>query len=185
LKDEWQWRTKKSQQGPKGRRLYWWEHFAERVAMSRVGTWYILNVSRHIDPALARLSRGRFSIASLIGAPLAVLTTIGAKSGLERTMPLLYVMDGDNVILIASYGGRARHPGWYYNLRANPGARLFLCGREQSYIAHEAQGDERDALWAKAADFYAGFPRYQERAGERQIPVMVLVPKIKGAIGET
>jgi deazaflavin-dependent oxidoreductase (nitroreductase family) len=149
--------------------------------MSRLGTWYILNVSRRVDPALARLSGGRFSIASLIGAPLAVLTTVGAKSGLERTTPLLYVVDGDNVILIASYGGRARHPGWYYNLRANPEARLFIRGRERTYVAREAQGDEREALWAKAVDFYAGFAKYQERAGERQIPVMVLVPKTKYA----
>lgn len=108
---------------------------------------------------------------------MGLLTTIGAKSRQPRTTPLLYTADGESIILIASNGGQPRHPSWYYNLRANPEITFLRGGREQTYIAREVAGDERAALWRKAAALYPGYNVYQQRAGQRQIPVILLTPK--------
>jgi deazaflavin-dependent oxidoreductase (nitroreductase family) len=159
------------------RQMTWFQRQVEKFAMSKAGTWCILNINRRVDPVLARWTGGRVAITNLIGAPLAILTTIGAKSGLERTTPLLYVPHGDDIILIASYGGNPRNPAWYYNLRAHPEARLLIHGLERTYIAREVKGREREALWAEAVGFYAGFAKYQQRAGDRTIPVLLLCPK--------
>jgi F420H(2)-dependent quinone reductase len=121
---------------------------------------------------LIRLSRGRLSVA--IGMPRLILTTIGAKSGQARTTPLIYLPDGERVVLVASNGGSLRHPGWYYNLRANPQATLLIDGRTATYRAREADGAERAELWRRAVAFYPGYAVYQRRAGGRAIPVLVL-----------
>jgi deazaflavin-dependent oxidoreductase (nitroreductase family) len=105
------------------------------------------------------------------------LSTIGAKSGQLRTVPLIGISDGDKVVLIASNWGRKRHPAWYHNLRANPEATLSIQGRTGTYIAHETTGGEREEYWRRAVDLYAGYAAYQRRAGGRRIPVMVLTPK--------
>ncbi|HEY0735020.1 MAG TPA: nitroreductase family deazaflavin-dependent oxidoreductase [Herpetosiphonaceae bacterium] len=146
-----------------------------RVVASRPVTWLYLNVFPYIDRLLLRLTRGRLSVT--IGQPMGLLTSIGAKSGQRRTTPLLYTVDGANIILIASYGGQPRHPAWYYNLRAHPEVTFLRAGHERTYIAREAAGNEREALWHKAAARYPGYNIYQERTGQRQIPVFLLTPK--------
>jgi deazaflavin-dependent oxidoreductase (nitroreductase family) len=150
------------------------EKAMEAFAASKPGGWLYVNVFSRIDPLLLRLSRGRLSIS--LGRPVLLLTTLGAKSGKRRSLPLLYARDGDNVVLVASKAGSTRHPAWYHNLRANPEAELLLPGRSGTYIAREAEGEERERLWAKANDLYGGYDVYQGRAGERRIPVMVLEP---------
>ena len=72
------------------------------------------------------------------------------------------------------------NPGWYYNLRANPKAKLTIEGETKAYLAREAEGTEREAAWAKAVQMYAGFNVYQKRAGERKIPVILLIPHQAG-----
>jgi deazaflavin-dependent oxidoreductase (nitroreductase family) len=146
-----------------------------RIVASPPITWLYLNVFPTIDRVLLRLSRGRLSVT--VGQPMALLTTIGAKSGQPRTTPLLCVTDGDRVILIASNGGQPRHPAWYYNLRANPHVTLLLRGRSMTYTVREVHGEERAALWQIAVQFYPGYAIYQQRAGQRQIPVLLLTPK--------
>jgi deazaflavin-dependent oxidoreductase (nitroreductase family) len=148
-----------------------------RFACSKLGGWLILNVTTYLDPPLNRLTRGRFSFATFVGLPFTLLTTTGAKSGHKRTVPLAYFMDGDRVILIASSAGKPRHPGWYHNLIANPEATLTIRGRARTYIAREAQGEERQRLWQRANEFYPGYAVYQTRARGRIIPIMVLSPK--------
>ncbi len=106
--------------------------------------------------------------------PRLILTTIGAKSGQPRVTPLIYLPDGDRVVVIASRGGDMRHPGWYHNLRANPRATLLIGGRSANYQAREASGAEREQLWRRAVALYPGYAVYQRRAARRQIPVMVL-----------
>jgi deazaflavin-dependent oxidoreductase (nitroreductase family) len=145
-----------------------------RVVASRPVTWLYLNVFPSIDRVLLRLSHGRLGVT--IGQPMVLLTTIGAKSGLPRTTPLLYIADGDRIILVASNGGQPRDPAWSYNLRANPAATLLLRGQTATYIAREVTDAEREALWRKAVAYYAGYAIYQERAGQRQIPVFLLTP---------
>jgi deazaflavin-dependent oxidoreductase (nitroreductase family) len=144
-----------------------------RLGSSRAGGWFYVHIAPHIDRLLMRLSRGRLSTAA--GMPRLILTTIGAKTGQMRTAPLIYLPDGERVVLVASRGGDTRHPGWYYNLRANPQATLLIGGRSATYRAYEASGAERDDLWRRAVALYPGFAAYQRRSG-RQIPVLVLTP---------
>ena len=101
----------------------------------------------------------------------------GAKSGKSRTVALVYIKDGDNIALIASKGGNLRHPAWYMNLKADPEAQIFINGKVHNYIASQAEGDERDRLWQKALELYSGYEKYQKRAGDREIPVVVLEAK--------
>lgn len=147
---------------------------AGRLTSSRPVTWLYLNVFPHIDRHLLRLSRGRLSVT--IGQPILLLTTRGAKTGQLRSTPLLYITDRDRVVLIGSNGGRPRHPSWYHNLCAHPEATLVLPGRSGRYKAREATGEEREQLWRKALEVNPGYSAYQERAGRRLIPVMVMTP---------
>ena len=146
------------------------------VASSYPGTWFILNIASRIDPTLARWTKGRFTFVSLIGKKLAILTSVGAKTGKIRNTPLIYIPDGENIILIASRGGQPRNPGWYYNLLTNPKAKITVGEETRTYLAREVHGAERDALWKKAVALYSGYETYQKRAGERKIPVLVLTP---------
>jgi deazaflavin-dependent oxidoreductase (nitroreductase family) len=160
------------------RKLNRFERALEKVAATRAGGWFFVNVAHHLDPFLLRVSKGRVSLAP--GQPVALVTVKGAKSGLPRQTPLLFASDGADIVLLASNAGSARHPAWYHNLRANPEVDVIAPGgRSGRYLAHEADGPERERLWEIAADLYAGYDVYQGRAGERTIPVMVLSPVLR------
>jgi deazaflavin-dependent oxidoreductase (nitroreductase family) len=115
----------------------------------------------------------------LAGLPVVTVITIGAKSGQLRSLPLIAIPDGENVILIASNYGQKHHPAWYYNLHAHPEAQLTYEGRTVTYTAHETTGTERERCWRRAVDLYSGYASYQERTGQRQIGVFVLIPQAK------
>jgi deazaflavin-dependent oxidoreductase (nitroreductase family) len=138
-------------------------------------TWFLVNVGNKIDPYLMRATGGR--VKSTINAPTVLLTHTGAKSGKKRTTPLGYFTDGDDVVLIASRGGHRNHPAWYLNVTANPEVELWTKGGGGRYRAKEAKGEQRERLWDLATRFYPGFARYQERAGDRRIPVIVCAPQ--------
>jgi len=104
------------------------------------------------------------------------VTTTGAKSGLPRTVPLLYFEDAGRIVVIGSNVGMRFHAGWVYNLRADPHARVTIDGRTRDCIASEAPSPERERLWKIAEGIYPGFRQYEQRAGERYIPVFVLEP---------
>jgi deazaflavin-dependent oxidoreductase (nitroreductase family) len=125
-----------------------------------------------VDRVLLSLSAGRVSAAP--GQQICLLETVGAKSGQVRKTPLLYLLDGDRLVLIGSKAGSPRHPAWVHNLRINPRAKVLAPKRTGDYVAHEAEGEERERLWKEAVDYYAGYDTYQERAGNRRIPVVVL-----------
>jgi deazaflavin-dependent oxidoreductase (nitroreductase family) len=119
-----------------------------------------------------RLGRGR--VAGRVGkAPILLLTTTGRRTGALRTTPLLYLRDGERLAIVASFGGHPRHPAWYLNLRANPEVGIDV-GRERfSALARTATADERELLWPKVVDLYAGYHDYQLKT-TRTIPVVVL-----------
>lgn len=149
----------------------WPERMIRRFLVSRPGIWYGRYILPYLDLPLLRFSRGRYSMSP--GQPILLLVSTGAKSGKPRATPLLYLRDGDRLVVIGSNGGRDYHPGWCYNLRAHPLATVYCAGQVARYRAHEAQGDERAALWAKAVAFFDGFELYERRT-ERHIPVFVL-----------
>ena len=146
------------------------------MAKSRFGGWMALNVANKVDPYLMRATRGRLKLPS--GTPTVLLTHTGARSGATRTTPLVYFTDGPNAVLIASQTGRAKHPAWFHNLRANPEVELWAGGRGGAYRAREAEGDERVRLWTLATTLYPGYDDYQRKADAagRRIPVVVCEP---------
>ena len=145
-------------------------------ALSAPGTWFSSQVGARIDPWLLRVSRGRMS-HTLGVIPIVLVTVRGARTGRERTVPLLYFTDGEDVILMASSYGRAKLPAWYYNLKANPDVKLEAMGRTGHYVAHETHGEDHDRLFELAKLVYSGYEDYERRtSGVRRIPVMRLTP---------
>jgi deazaflavin-dependent oxidoreductase (nitroreductase family) len=103
-----------------------------------------------------------------------LLDHVGAKSGTKRTAPLLYIKDGDDLVIVASKGGYPKHPAWFHNLRANPDTTVQV-GRENRKVhAREATEEERTRLWPKAVASYKGYREYQERSKGRTIPLVIL-----------
>ena len=130
----------------------------------------------HLDKALFNLTGGKSTAVEILGWNIIQLTTIGAKTNQRRTVPLVGLFDGEKIALIASSFGCEYNPGWYYNLKKNPECDVLYHTRSGKYVAREAGGDEREEYWRLAVSNYAGYAKYQERAG-RKIPVMVLEPK--------
>jgi deazaflavin-dependent oxidoreductase (nitroreductase family) len=119
-----------------------------------------------------RRSGGRIG-GRMFGAPLLLLTTTGRKSGRAWTVPLMYQIDGDRWVIIASNGGSPRHPSWWLNLRSRPDASVQI-GRETYLVtAAETTGEERERLWRRMADMYKGYDGYAKKT-TREIPVIVL-----------
>lgn len=108
------------------------------------------------------------------GTTILLLTTVGRRSGKPRTMPLIFRADDDGrPVVVASKGGAPQHPEWYRNLKANPEAEVQIKDEVFSAIARDAQGDEREALWARMAEVWPDYDDYQTKT-ERVIPVVVL-----------
>lgn len=134
-------------------------------------------VTRHggsLHRTLYRASGGRIG-GRIWGLRVVLLTTIGRRSGKPRTVPLLSLRDGDDVVVIASYGGLDRPPAWWLNLEAHPEAGLEDGRAKRAVIARTASGDERARLWARVTEQAPGYLAYERRT-ERAIPVVILEP---------
>jgi F420H(2)-dependent quinone reductase len=118
-----------------------------------------------------RRTNGRLG-AKLLWFPAALITTTGRKTGQQRTTPTLYLRDGDRVVLPASYGGRASHPGWYRNLQADPKVHIQIRGEHLDLIARDANDDERNLYWRKLIRIYPPYRGYRQ-AADRVIPLVV------------
>ena len=127
------------------------------------------------DPAKAHMWDSSVAGGSGLLATL-LLTTTGRKSGEPRALPLIYGEAGGSYVIIASKGGMPSHPVWYLNLQANPECELMVGPKAVSARARVAEGDERERLWEQMAKIYPPYNEYQERAGARTIPVVVLDP---------
>ena len=108
------------------------------------------------------------------GANMLLLHTVGAKSGRARTNPLVYVTDGDRLVVIASKGGADSNPDWYYNLLARPDVTVEL-GIEQFQARATAitEEPERSRLYAKMVEHRPGFADYEQKTS-RKIPAIIL-----------
>jgi len=111
------------------------------------------------------------------GDQLALLTTTGARSGEQRTTPLMFHRDGERYVVIASKAGAPDNPAWYHNLQAHPVAMIEVgaeSGTETLEVrAHDAEGEERERIWADRIAIAPGFLDYQRKTS-RRIPVMIL-----------
>ncbi|MBO0782000.1 MAG: nitroreductase family deazaflavin-dependent oxidoreductase [Ktedonobacteraceae bacterium] len=107
------------------------------------------------------------------GAPLLLLTTTGARSGMARTTPVMYLPDGERLIIFASKAGASTNPDWYHNLMAHPQATVEVGSETFEVTASEVTGEQRDQLYARQAALYPGFADYQAKT-TRRIPVIAL-----------
>jgi F420H(2)-dependent quinone reductase len=119
-----------------------------------------------------RLSNGRIG-RTFRGAPVALVDHVGRKSGKRRTSPLLYLGDGDDVVIVASYGGARRDPVWWPNLKANPRTTVQIGSERRPVVARQATPEEKQRLWPKLVAMYPPYEDYQRRT-ERDIPVVLL-----------
>src|SRR5690554_7452927 len=113
---------------------------------------------------------------TLRGMPVIVLTSKGARTGKLRKTALMRVEHDGQYAVVASKGGSPEHPFWYYNLVANPLVELQDGPTKRDYLAHLAEGAERDEWWARAVEAYPDYADYQRKT-DREIPVFVLVPQ--------
>jgi len=146
-----------------------------RSAPTRPMTWLYVRIQQPTDEAVYRLSRGRTTLSAMLaGLPVVMLTTTGARSGRQRTVPVLGIPYRDRIVVIASNYGRSHHPAWYHNLRANPAAELSVNRVTHAVEARELDGPERDACFQQAVALYPGFLTYRDRATGRHIPLLIL-----------
>lgn len=128
-----------------------------------------------LNVPLYRLSGGRIG-GKVAKAPVLLLTTTGRKSGQQRTAPVVYLADGENLVVIGSNAGHNRTPAWSLNLQANPEAEVELGRRRLPVRARIAEGEERADLWRKHNEQYSGFDEYEART-DRDIALFVLEPR--------
>jgi deazaflavin-dependent oxidoreductase (nitroreductase family) len=125
-----------------------------------------------VNAALYKASGGKMG-GSMKGAPILLLTTTGRKTGKSRTNPLLYLNDGDALVIVASVGGAPTHPVWFLNLKANPDVEVQIGNEKEKRRAREATPEERERLWPQLVAMYAGYAQYQQKT-TRTIPVVLL-----------
>jgi deazaflavin-dependent oxidoreductase (nitroreductase family) len=133
----------------------------------------IMRVASALNVRVYRLSGGKWLGRFPSGAPVCLLTTKGRKSGQSRTVPLLYLKEGDDLLVVASQGGAPQHPAWYLNLESEPLAEVEIGRRRIPIAARRVGEDERTELWPRLVKLYPPYDEYQRRT-TRLIPVMRL-----------
>jgi F420H(2)-dependent quinone reductase len=147
-----------------------WSPTQERLATPIIQLMTTLNVWAY------RLTGGWLGGTFRGGAPVCLLTTIGKRSGQPRTVALLYLMDGDDIVLVASKGGMSHSPSWYHNMMAKPDVEVQIGSTTRPMRARRASDTEKAALWPRLVAMYRDYDDYQARTS-RNIPVMVLSPR--------
>ena len=144
---------------------------------------YLGRRSTKLHVALYRRSGGRLGghIPGWPEARIALVDHTGARSGAKRTSPVMYLEDGDAIVVMASKAGQPTNPAWFHNLRANPETTAQVGPEVREVRARVATDEERDRLWAKFVAMYPGSEFYRRNAKDRQIPIVVLDP-VSGAL---
>lgn len=144
-------------------------------ALNSAGTGVLIKWMSRLNTAAYKVSGGRVGGKFLQGAPVALLTTIGRKTGQPRVSPLLFLRDGDRVVLVASQGGRANNPMWYLNLKANPKVTVQVKKEVLQLTARDATEAEREHYWPQLVAIYSSFDDYQSWT-DRVIPIIICDP---------
>ncbi len=139
-------------------------------AMSRANVWVYRRTNGRIGGTWRIMAGWRKPV------PVCLLTHTGRKSGRRFTSPLLFLPDGDRVVVVASQGGLPHHPQWYRNIEVNPDVTVQVRGDVRAMRARTADDAERAALWPRLVDLYADFETYQSWT-DRVIPVVICEPR--------
>ena len=107
--------------------------------------------------------------------PILLLTTTGRKTGKQRTLPVVYIMDGSAYVITASAGGADKHPGWFFNIRSNPQATIQVKDKHIKVTAEVTGQEKKPELWARLVEVAPNFAVYQKRTS-REIPMVILHP---------
>jgi deazaflavin-dependent oxidoreductase (nitroreductase family) len=145
-------------------------------ALNSAGTGVAIKWMSRVNTLAYKVSGGRVGGTFLQGAPVALLTTIGRKSGEPRVSPLLFLRDGDRVVLVASQGGRTNNPMWYLNLKANPKVTVQIKKEVLALTARDATEAERAQYWPELVAMYSSFEDYQSWT-DRIIPIVICDPQ--------
>jgi deazaflavin-dependent oxidoreductase (nitroreductase family) len=155
--------------------------------MRRIARWtaarpWLTNIRPavvRIDKVLLRLTKGRITLVGIAGMPSLTLTVKGRKTGLPREISLLYVPDGDDILLVGSNWGAPGHPVWTVNLQANPDVTVNVKGRTRSMTARQLSDEERTAVWPHLVETWPAYNSYQSKT-DRKLRVFRLTSRATG-----
>lgn len=167
-------------------RIYWWQRIIRRLAFTAWGSWLIASRLQAWDRAVLRLSRGRTTATTLLtGYEVIQLRSKGARTGTPRITPLLAIDDAGGLLLVATNFGSPHHPGWYYNLKAQPQVEVVRRLQTGQYDAHELVGEEWTQAWQRAVEHFRGYAAYHACTSRRRIPIFRLLPRQPKGTGST
>jgi deazaflavin-dependent oxidoreductase (nitroreductase family) len=155
-----------------------WGRFTSTVPAPKPGTplWRPWRAVQDLNVRLYRLTGGRLG-GRYDRAPVLILHHVGARSGEPRETPLVYLPDGERIVVVASMGGNPRNPAWYHNVRAHPEVEVEVRGDRRRMIARVVEDEaERAALWPRLLEVWPAWEAYQARTS-RVLPVVVLGPR--------
>ena len=154
----------------------WYRDLVTRLGRERWFAAVGARVAPAIDRFLYPLTNGRLLATGPPVAPTLLLTTVGRTSGKERVTPLLFVREGDRLVVVGSNWGQEHHPAWTSNVLADPMVSVQVGRGRLRAVARLASPDERAELWPKFDAIWPGYANYRERASNRDIRMFVLEP---------
>lgn len=147
-----------------------WKQFLFWFSASKFGSWFVKRFMEPIDPIIYRLTGGRATSAGPVVIPQLLLTTTGRKSGQPRIVQLAYTEIDGRLHLVASNFGGQKHPGWSYNLGANPSAEVQLGARKFPVAARQLNDEEKARVWGQLVANIPNYDIYKTRT-DRNIKV--------------
>lgn len=160
----------------------WYLSLIRHIGGARWFTWLGAHVLTRLDKWLYSRFHGRLVSAGPPILPLLLLTTTGRKSGRPTSTPLVYLPDGDDLVVVASNWGQRQHPGWSFNLLAEPRAIVEISGRRHRVLARLATAAERARLWPELLEEFPPYQTYADRGG-RDLRIFVLSSEPGNAVG--
>ena len=139
---------------------------------------FLIRTTSRAHEAVYRVSGGRL-LGRVVGMPVLLLTTTGRRSGRPRTAALTYFRDGEDLVVIGSFGGSDLPPAWWLNLQRDPRASVLIGRTTSRMTARAATAEEHDRLWPLVTTTHPGYSHYQERTA-RPIPIVMLTPEDAG-----
>jgi deazaflavin-dependent oxidoreductase (nitroreductase family) len=141
-------------------------------------SWPALRLFTRLQAFVYRRTGGRIGHGfRYMTGKMLLLDHVGAKSGIERTTPLIYLTEGEKMVVVASKGGYPKHPAWFHNLMANPETTIQIRRERRRVRARVATLEERERFWPRVVDTYHGYADFQARSQGREIPLVVFEPR--------